>query len=107
MENNPGKFDGGENDPLIKSVALKELDEIEHNPPAFPQQEFSRIGEISEGTIYGGMSLRDYFAAKVMQSLITEVCGGRHDPMRAGDMKDGIAFDAFDIADAMLEARKK
>ena len=44
-----------------------------------------------------GMTLRDYFAAKAMQSLL----GG--DYMRFG----GAASDAYRVADAMLEARKQ
>ena len=56
--------------------------------PAFP---------IEGGSIYAGMTLRDYFAAKAMQA----------------DMTDGIhendfawaAARAYKVADAMLKAR--
>lgn len=44
-----------------------------------------------------GMSLRDYFAAKAMQALITRI------PMSGGEK----ARDAYAIADAMLKARKQ
>jgi hypothetical protein len=47
-------------------------------------------------TIKGEMSLRDYFAAKAMQGLIE-----RYDCELPGD----IAAEAYDYADAMLEAR--
>jgi hypothetical protein len=46
-----------------------------------------------------GMSLRDYFAAKAMQSLIVVY----HDDK---DLVDEYAQRAFEIADVMLEERK-
>ncbi len=48
---------------------------------------------------YGGMTLRDYFAAKAMQSLIS----------KHGFISDEINFAAehsYEIADAMLRARE-
>lgn len=45
-----------------------------------------------------GMTLRDYFAAKAMQSMNT-----RQDYSDAP--ADAIALDAYALADAMLEAR--
>ena len=47
--------------------------------------------------ISDGMSLRDYFAAKAMQSLVALDC-------MAATM---VAEDAYAIADAMLAARDK
>ena len=43
-----------------------------------------------------GMTLRDYFAAKAMQALITRIS------MSGGDQ----ARKAYEIADAMLKARQ-
>jgi hypothetical protein len=48
------------------------------------------------GTAYQGMTLRDYFAAKAMQSLIEKYT---HD----GD----VSRNAYKIADAMLQARNQ
>ncbi len=45
-----------------------------------------------------GMTLRDYFAAKAMQGMVTRI--GRHDA-------DLIAHDAYIMADALLAARGK
>jgi hypothetical protein len=53
--------------------------------PAFPY-----------GTAYAGMTLRDYFAAKAMQSYITA------DPNAP---EEAISFVAYRMADAMLKAR--
>ena len=44
-----------------------------------------------------GMTLRDYFAAKAMQALITRIS------MSGGDQ----ARKAYEIADAMLKARNQ
>jgi hypothetical protein len=49
----------------------------------------------------GGMSLRDYFAAKAMQGYLAAGIG------RAIDNPDHLAQWAYENADAMLEARKK
>lgn len=46
-----------------------------------------------------GMTLRDYFAAKVMQGLLT--C-----PETTGSISE-FSSCAYEYADAMLEARKK
>lgn len=45
-----------------------------------------------------GMTLRDYFAAKAMQSLIASMEYSVH-------CRDTLATDAYWIADAMLKAR--
>jgi len=49
--------------------------------------------------ISSGMTLRDYFAAKAMQGMIT----GTH--MWADKEDDDLAGCAYDLADAMLKAR--
>ena len=58
--------------------------------PAFPSQR--------EHTTKEGMTLRDYFAAKAMQSM-----NGRQDYLDAS--ASAIALDAYALADAMLKAR--
>jgi hypothetical protein len=63
-------------------------DEKEH---AFPTLDDDRY--------YHGMSLRDYFAAKAMQSLIIE--GHTLSP------EVPLSVRAYEIADAMIEARTK
>ncbi len=49
-----------------------------------------------------GMSLRDYFAAKAMQSLLTTI-----DEFPDEHWRTGVAMDAYMMADAMLKARDK
>lgn len=55
--------------------------------PAFPT--------VLIGKPEGGMTLRDYFAAKAMQALIQKL-----------DTRKNVATAAYGIADAMLETRK-
>jgi hypothetical protein len=70
--------------------------------PAFAQQlECNRDGY----AVTGGMTLRDYFAAKAMQGLIARESTGAfnfetylNDPWR-------VALWAYDVADQMLKAR--
>jgi hypothetical protein len=49
--------------------------------------------------IQSGMTLRDYFAAKAMQGIISSDCN-------YGAFSD-LASDAYSIADAMLKAREE
>ena len=59
--------------------------------PAFPD------GAITEwGKTFRGMTLRDYFAAKAMQAILSE----------ADTFWAGAAPLAYEYADAMLKARK-
>ena len=59
--------------------------------PAFPTPRYER------GDMYSlGMTLRDYFAAKVMQGLLDAAMG-----------KSEIAKVAYEMADAMLAARQQ
>ena len=65
--------------------------------PAFPGVDYlSQHGKKNPE----GMTLRDYFAAKAMQSIIT----------REGEdalVVEDIAFTAYQYADAMLKAREE
>lgn len=81
-----------------------------NNPPAFPQFVLSNGGAYVEG----GMTLRDYFAAKALQGYIS--ARGWHpdfvfptdfnfdDGKRAAD---AVTVSAYKWADAMLKAREE
>ena len=60
------------------------------NPNAFPSETVSET--------YSGMSLRDYFAAKVIT--------GAYQNVSAGSQSE-LAKRAYEIADAMLNQREK
>lgn len=61
--------------------------------PAFG--EFEKCGDVAVRT--GGLTMRDYFASKAMQALIAN-------PKNSGTY-DFISKHAYEMADAMLEAR--
>lgn len=62
--------------------------------PAFPTPRYER------GDMYSlGMTLRDYFAAKAMQGMLSENGGG-------AVRNDTLAYFAYEVADAMLKARE-
>jgi hypothetical protein len=66
--------------------------------PAFPTTQY--VGGISPTGHSGGMTLRDYFAAKAMQGMLAEDGGG------ALNNKELAEF-AYLISDEMLKAREK
>ena len=67
--------------------------------PAFPS---------NYTTTFNGMSLRDYFAAKAMQGLIS-ACNSEGIWTGCGDkkMNDNMAITAYMVADSMLKAREE
>ena len=72
------------------------MKKINDGGPAFP-----RNGHPDKNDLPSiGMSLRDYFAAKAMQGLLTN-----HNLKGAKSLH--ISKDAYQIADAMIEARLK
>ena len=64
--------------------------------PAFPQVSTDAFGELYEK----GMTLRDYFAAHAMQGLLAN-------PNGIPAYYNNIMEASFEVADAMLKARKE
>ena len=64
------------------------MNEKINDEPAFPRT--------YNGDGHNGMSLRDYFAAKAMQTILAN-----------GWLSDESANDCYDIAAAMLKAREE
>jgi hypothetical protein len=74
--------------------------------PAFPTARVNINGVDEQDGIQAfgaGMTLRDYFAAKAMQAIIS--CRGEKQLMNA-DIADNIAFMSYCVSDAMLKARE-
>jgi hypothetical protein len=80
--------------------------------PAFPCDDvMDQAGKVHRS---GGMSLRDYFAGKVLAALMTQTSADRDFPNPkyrcGGDLGETVAQRAakisYAMADAMLEARK-
>ena len=70
--------------------------------PAFPLP-FPLLEPDGNGTVlaHPGMSLRDYFAAQAMPVLLAQIAEYPVQNWRTGD----IAWDAYQMADAMLIVR--
>ena len=84
------------------------------NKKAYPSQEIDFSETIIQGkTIYGnqhsGMDLRDYFAAKAMQSMITAFYmeNTREDPLEMFKILKLISKNAYWFADEMINYREK
>ena len=78
--------------------------------PAFPTPRFTMDGE---GRVMGfsistdGMSLRDYLAARALTPLIHNFLDKELDTLDPNGWMDGLAMDAYSMADAMLKAREE
>ena len=60
-----------------------------------------------DGHYFMGMTLRDYFAAKALQSLMQNFLANKLDLKDPMNWMDGLAGDAYSMADAMLKAREQ
>ncbi|CZW40421.1 MULTISPECIES: hypothetical protein [Enterobacter cloacae complex] len=70
--------------------------------PAFP--ELGNVGCNSDWQSESGMTLRDYFAAKAMQSALLV---SKQNPEGSFEtFAQSVAEVAYDVADAMLRARE-
>lgn len=70
----------------------------EDGGPAFPDD--------GQQNYTGGMTLRDYFAAKAMLGIMTMISGGMH-KVTAKNAPAEVAEQAYAQADAMIAARGK
>lgn len=80
---------------------------IENGGPAFPKAGLDPWNKaVSVNT---GMTLLDYFAAEVLPAVYAEYMAGWRNGEHNGcdGWRYGLATDAYDIASAMLEVRKK
>ena len=87
------------------------MTEKNNGGPAFPIKGFyaDSSGFICDVVVdNSGMSLRDYFAAKAMQGLIS-ACNSDGIWTGCGDkkMNDNMAITAYMVADSMLKAREE
>lgn len=76
--------------------------------PAFPGPYVNDKGGLEAVWKQGGMTLRDYFAAKAMQGLIAHE--ERAKPLAScnlGDFDVRVSVCAYRYADAMLKAREQ
>jgi hypothetical protein len=79
----------------------------DNKQPAFPTIDWNQLGEAGEIVTYTdnpGMTLRDYFAAAAINSIITNC---KMDGYIEETQEDMFAKRAYSVADAMLRAREK
>lgn len=72
--------------------------------PAFPQNGLDPWNMPKQMST--GMTLRDYFAAKALPGLIVPFLQRDLDTQDPTGWMDGLAGDAYAMADAMLKARE-
>jgi hypothetical protein len=77
----------------VLNLRLKEI-------PAFAKTPFIKVG-----TPQNGMTLRDYFAAKAMQPVVDDFLASGWS-FANKDLSQFIAQQCYEIADAMMKARK-
>ena len=70
-----------------------------NNPPAFPHTVEYKGADCGGKVPHGGMTLRDYFAAKAMQGILAN-----HTYRLTSEE---IVTASYEIADAMLEEREQ
>ncbi len=75
------------------------------NPPAFAVTPVRDPGGRLDPDCYHGMTLRDYFAAKAMQVILTNKLLNKLGVLGCNSFEHNIAEDAYIQADAMLKAR--
>lgn len=78
---------------------------INDGGPAFPCSPEQSLR--MHGSSGPGMTLRDYFAAKVLPSVYTEYVRQANIEGFDEHWETGVALDAYRIADAMIAARGK
>lgn len=74
--------------------------------PAFPHSAKLVAPDTYEHLTNGGMSLRDYFAAKAMAAIVRRWDGHSFGGGPDSPQYKELAEDAYHIADAMLRARE-
>lgn len=85
------------------------MSEQNNGGPAFPDLKATKV-ESSYGGVYvdqykaiGGLSIRDYFAAKAMQVTLNAIGGAKWDS--GEECAKTVAGMSYAMADAMLKAR--
>ena len=77
--------------------------EVKTGGPAFPDGSINAWGNANNS----GMTLRDWFAGKAIQPLMVTFLQANNDLLDPGGWMDGLASDAYSMADAMLKAREQ
>jgi hypothetical protein len=76
------------------------------NEPAFPVPSYVNAQGETHDVEFTGMTLRDYFAARAMQGLLSNPKLQQHILKEGGAFGGWIESSAYGWADAMLKARE-
>ncbi|MFD2248887.1 hypothetical protein FHS82_000996 [Pseudochelatococcus lubricantis] len=79
------------------------MPKVNDGGPAFPVEMYD--AEVDMDTVFPGLSLRDYFAAKVLQGLVTADAPSGFVTFEA--LLEHYAVTSYQYADAMLKERAK
>jgi hypothetical protein len=77
------------------------MSEIKDGGPAFPVLR----DDVAQNDAWGGMTLRDYFAAKALTGLLSYPGDAQRGSYHNNSSPEYVALDAYEYADAMLRAR--
>ena len=80
-----------------------------NNEPAFPVPSYVNADGETHDVSFQGMTLRDYFAAKAMQAMLSSpefLVVVTADQAVGGNAKDRVSNVSFAYADAMMKARE-
>lgn len=75
-------------------------------PPKYDIKEFPAFPVSTPSFSLTGMTMRDYFAAKAMPWVYADYCESANTIGFEKGWRDGVAIDAYAMADAMLKARE-
>ena len=79
------------------------MTQIDNGGPAFPTDNERQVA--SNAWHYEGMTLRDYFAAKALPVIVKDYAESAQKVGWDEGWQNGVAMDAYALADAMLRAR--
>lgn len=88
-----------------ETLAIQSKSQHDHHPQEkiMKEEVYAAFPSRDNRVQFSGMSLRDYFAAKAMQGELASQADGYEWP---NESKEKLAAFAYEMADAMMEARK-
>lgn len=97
-----GRNDRNRNSGRFQKIERAFMNDQPDNLPAFPLHMGCTIGGKA-----AGMTLRDYLAAKAMQGMAASAYWSENFTSSDSAMRNAVAQVAYQMADAMILARKK
>jgi len=91
-----------------RDILVKEVIDMRDSEPAFPceYKDFNSAGDLVPREQYSGMTLRDYFASKAMQAIISANTDSFSKDEYGRTVGEIVSERAYVFADMMLKARQ-